>query len=423
MKIRRIAAVVSACLLFNVPGLVSTAVSADTPSDLNAAADSQVFAYQEQILAALGYKFVDESIDLTDGVNGMSNAQLETINSNEYAGLYIDSNQNIVVNFINNSQSLKKATKLGNENNGKLKNNVKNKSQNLKIKGVEHSYNDLNLVMATLTSLMQTDYRDIIITSSADVINNRIDVGIRDEGNDTQKTENSIVKYLKNNIEAKISNKTIKDILSFNVLSQNDIPTACASTVNGYSLLHYTSGSSVCSFTVTCGFYSSTYGAGLLSCGHDMTVGATVYNSSNVVVGTIKKVAFSGKNDSSFIQLASGVTFAPEAPQISEALSGQTPAVGSVVTQRGGKTGHSVTGTVGSNNVSITVSTTLPKAAKVTITNEILTNGVMQSGDSGGALIGVSIDGGRTKGIIGSLTAGSGLYSYFENALYVVGVF
>lgn len=303
----------------------------------------------------------------------------------DYAGMYIDEKDNLVLLFVNDSESAKSALSKVKQQSGTLVSKDGTQKQNMVIETRKYSYSTLESVMNLLTDKAYSN-KDVK-TVSIDVRNNKIDIGIT-----ASATKNNIKTFLESILDTMTDGKVDIDIITTHIETEEfDL----LATVNGNSRIN--NGSIAASVGV--GYYRySTGERGFITCGHGFGSNDVIRNDSGTRIGVITKRVLNGRCDASFVRFDSEDSFVSNT-NVHEELTWDVPIVGRTVTQRGAYSG-TVSGQVLSNNFSYT-------GNGYTWTNLIQTNGIMQNGDSGGGMKCGLMDGGRTAKIVGFVHAGN----------------
>ncbi|MCL1807282.1 MAG: S1 family peptidase [Oscillospiraceae bacterium] len=313
----------------------------------------------------------------------------------DYAGVYLDDDGNVVLMFVQNSESLMRSAAKNNEKRNTLKSKDGRLEQPLVIKPAKYSYNDLLAVMGAVSKEMSMD--ENIRTLSLDVMNNRIEVGIQREKDDKAKTK--LRENLYSIANTSLKSKSIdKDILSFyDFGEEHEIWPAM--DVTGNTKVYTSFGGQFSVGVQYSRWTGSSYQPGFISCGHGVYVNDRIY-VGNTQIGTVITSVVDGLCDASFIAFGSGHQFVSTVNQREE-LSWDVPAVNASLVQRGSVTGN-VDATVVSNNFEY-------QGNGIYWKNLIETNKAPQLGDSGGALIRGTLDLGRTSKVIGIIHASNGV--------------
>lgn len=314
----------------------------------------------------------------------------------DYAGLFMDDNGNLVLQFLKDSISYTNALEKVKNNNYVLTSKDGLQQQKLLIKPAQYSYKEL---YSTYNIVTEKGYeKKIIKTFSINVKENCIDVGLTDiESKDN--VENDLLELVKEN---GVNTKSGK-IFNFIRFDEEKDTIKLTININGNTGIHTRPNNNLYFFSPGTGdYYNSSSQRGFVSCGHGLSVNNIVYAGSTRI-GVVKKVVFNGICDASFILFGSEDSFVSNVNQY-ETLSWDVPIVGGNITQRGSNT-PSQTAQVLSNTFSYT-------GNGFTWTNLIQTNKTIPSGDSGGgAKCGVT-DGGRTAKIVAINHASSSTRGY-----------
>lgn len=312
----------------------------------------------------------------------------------DYAGMYIDDNNNLTLMFVENSPSLKNAEMLAWNKSGVLSDNS-NRKQALVIKSAKYSYSTLTNVMSILTDKVYSN--PAIRNISVDVRNNNIDIGINDISN-----EKNIYEFIIHILKERNIQSVEPNIISFH--EEPDEKIELLVSVNGNSRINKKTSTTITYASVGVGYYRPSTGQrGFITCGHGFSNNDTIY-SGNTKIGTITKRVYNGTCDASFVLFDSEDNYVSNTT-LYEQLSTDVPIVGTTVSQRGSYSG-TVSGKVTSNNFSYT-------GNGYTWNNLIKTNKAMQNGDSGGGMKCGVIDAGRTSKIVGFLHGGTNTYSVY----------
>ena len=310
----------------------------------------------------------------------------------DYAGMYIDEKDNLVLLFVNDSESAKSALSKVKQQSGTLVSKDGTQKQNMIVETRKYSYSTLENVMDLLTDKAYSN--KAVKTISIDVRNNKIDVGIT-----ASATKNDVELFLNSLLATITDEKVDNDIITTHIEANESIE--LFATVNGTSAIN----NGVWETTVGVGYYRySTGERGFITCGHGFSNNDVIRNANGTRLGVITKHVFNGTCDASFVRFDSEDSFV-SSTNVHEELTWDVPIVGRTVTQRGTMSGTK-SGTVLSNNFSYT-------GNGYTWRNLIQTNGIMQNGDSGGGMKCGLMDGGRTAKIVGILHGGTSTFSVY----------
>lgn len=297
--------------------------------------------------------------------------------NNQYGGMYMEENGELVLCYINGSDMLSKAMNSNEEFSGKLLNSSNKVIANsVTVKSVKYSYAELLKVHTYLNE--NANQHKGMGNSAIDIRNNKISIGVyaSSEGKKAKRDLTSLFG---------------EDMFSFVEIDPDDLPKFIAN-IGGTSEIRNNGilGFNPTKSTPAGRMYSPSKGYyGVITCAHGYTNGDSIYTGSTKI-GQITGRILTSSNDSSFIKLDSGHTYTEN-----DELSSNVPVVGSYITLRGKESG-----TKGAK-VTDTNASMYDPIEGVNYTNMILVDKGMQNGDSGGGAIGGAIDGGRTHLIVG----------------------
>lgn len=345
---------------------------------------NEEFLLEEDVFEALAYTFCDQTLNKSINnhkVLSPSGTMIDSFDSesyseytnDEYGGMYLNDDGVLVLCYVAGSNTLKSSQRMS-ENilSSKLSKTLKNAKNevvcNYTIKAVKYSEKELITAYDFVNRLAESN--DVIKTVDIDVFSNRIVIGVLKASDISQISDELSI---------------IEGMYAFEILDE-DFDFKNIATISGTSAINNKSKSS----TPAGKMYSSTLNKyGVITCGHDWSVGSGVYKNSTKI-GTIKYRKYNSTNDSSFILLNSGHSYSDTH---NDELSSSVPVVGSAITLRGFTSGKVSGAKVLTVNSSVT-------SGGTTYTGMIKCDKQMKPGDSGGGAVGKIIDNGRTASIV-----------------------
>ncbi|MDR3314827.1 MAG: S1 family peptidase [Oscillospiraceae bacterium] len=334
-------------------------------------ADTTEFMYDEEIAAAWGDSALFESDD--------------------FAGVYINKGRQVVFVYVDGSKGYKDAVSRCKSMGGMLVSDDGNLRQPMLVHGATYSYKQLNEAQQIFVAKGYLNSE--ICSFSVDYENNCITVGLLDLSK-CNKIQKQLVALVE---ETVVGVDSVKEIVSF---EKDEDPITYCTSANGYSQLNATVSGGTGYFSGAVRYTSSTYGDGFITTGHGPAVNAIVYVGSQRI-GVVKAKYHNGTNDTAFVKLDSGNTFVPT-DTAAEETDSSVPAVGSTIYVRGYNTNPKVLTTVLSNTYSYNNA-----QDGITWSDMIRVDVGVPGGSSGGGALGRLLDLGRTRTVIGVISATS----------------
>ncbi len=345
---------------------------------------NEEFLSEEDVFEALAYTFSDQTLNKSINnqkvlspsgtlIDSFDSESYSEYTNDEYGGMYLNDDGVLVLCYAEGSNALKVLRKNSESRllskRSKILVNSKNEAVcNYIIKPVKYSEKELLASYDLINKLAECN--NIIKTVDIDIFSNRVVIGV---------LNSSDISVINDELDM------LDGIYAFEILDE-DFEFNNIATISGTSAIHNNSRSS----TPAGKMYSSTLNKyGVITCGHDWSVGNAVYKGSTKI-GTVKYRKYNSTNDSSFILLNSGHSYSDTH---NDELSSSVPVVGSSITLRGYVSGKVSGAKVLSTNSSVT-------SGGTTYTGMIKCDKQMKLGDSGGGAIGKIIDNGRTASIV-----------------------
>jgi len=381
LKKRKVMSIILATIIASMSLFSANAIVASE----NTFTDNNYYLSEQEVFEALAHTFSDndlKSLIKKATVNSPSGATVRSFDSEafsdysngEYGGMYLDDEGTLVLCFVEDSVSFRKANAKSLETLRSSNSQVLFDSEgeivveNYIIKAVEYSEQEL---LDAYELINDYAYKTGIVKSSdVDTFNNRIIVGVESKLDIT-----TVLKDL----------NSIKSMLVFEFV-EKDFMAQDIATITGTSAIN---NGSIQSTPAGKLYSSDLMQYGIVTCGHGWNKNDNVYYGSTKI-GTVKYNKNNLTNDSSFILLNSGHAYQDT---LNDEFDSAVPVVGSNLTLRGYKSGR-----VSGAKVLSTSSTVLSTSGLCT--GLIKCDKEMQSGDSGGGAIGRVIDGGRTASIV-----------------------
>lgn len=356
----------------------------------------EIYLTEEEVFEALANTFDDQVLQKkieAETDYSPSGAKIKSFDAedyseyteNEYGGMYLDDNGQLVVCYVTNSDTMKAAksnlAQKARSNYTAALTDADNETviDNYTFKEVKYSEKELLDAYEIVNKTAEKN--DVIRTVDIDVFQNRIVIGIEDI-NDLDEIKDDLV-----DIDGMYALDTVTE--EFHEMA----------TINGTSQISNDSGYSTPAGKL---YISSLKTYGIVTCGHGWAVGDKVYYG-NTVIGSTKYRTYNSTNDSSVFLLNSGHSYKDTRV---DQIDSSVPVVGSTLTLRGYKSGKISGAKVLSINSSVKINSSL------TCTGLIKTDKTLQPGDSGGGAIGKYADGGRTALILGINKGGTSSSSW-----------
>jgi len=288
--------------------------------------------------------------------------------SENFGGKYIDDNNNLIVQILENTD-IKEIEK------------IKSLSEDIILKYVDNSYNELDAVNTEITN-----YFELNGVKNTPLLANYIDI-------------------INNNVVVELENNTLEEQTWFKKNVSNSPLINFIKGQNYHSTSVYNAGSGINNGNCSVGYRAKLNGvAGFVTAGHCFKS-----EDKNLTLGTVSKRRVSGQLDAEFITVSSGnsVTNTLQYPhyfatkintRTSSSYTSSNISVGTAIAKNGSRTGLT-TGKILNLNFSMKVDD------GIYLTNQVKTDVQSNFGDSGGVVFlpGTSLD--KTGTVLGIVVA------------------
>jgi hypothetical protein len=305
------------CILLVVGGAFLVLFSAGV-------ADTNVVPEQSKIIHEweIGMENVLEKIGLKLVGGDLEFLAPDEIYAEDYGGVYIDDDGQLIVLLVDNSRSYNNVVR--NSSLSECFFESRNRVQRVKIKGVKFSEDELLRVNSYLVKEMVSLG---INTISVRTDTNTLLIGIVGE-KELAELEKEIITTVSR--DCYIKDKDVTEMLSFECLNPEDIPTMMVAVSSGSKIGGEAGGGFFPLFSV--GYPK---GDGFITCAHHgLPVGTKIQvdSSAGTIIGTIKSSKFDGVEDASFVKFDSGHSFSTPIPYMN---STNYPIKGASISHKG----------------------------------------------------------------------------------------